>query len=269
MTPVFYDTHAHLDDEVFQADFDEVLTRARHAGITRIISIATDLASSRQAVALAERHDLIYAAVGWHPDNAAHAPADIRPELRELARHPKVVAIGECGLDYYRLPSTRGGTAAEDAVCRRKQAEIFGQQLEIAAETGLNCVIHQRSSFDDLFAQIQPFARRTRGVFHCFGESVERLQKILELDWRVSFTGIVTFKNGENIRAAVAAAPLDKIMLETDSPYLAPVPFRGKRCEPAYVQEISQTVAQVKGCSLAELSIATCQTAHEFFPKLG
>ena len=268
MSPVFYDTHAHLDGEDYQTDFADVLTRARQAGITRIISIGTDLVSSRRAITLAEQHEQIFAAIGWHPDNAAQAPEDVRPELRELTRHPKVVAIGECGLDYYRLPTSRGGTAAEDEVCRRKQAAIFRQQLELAAETGLNCVLHQRNSFDDLFAQIQPFAGRTRGVFHCFGENLERLHNILDLGWLVSFTGIVTFKNGQNIRDAVAATPMGRFMLETDSPYLAPVPFRGKRCEPAYVHEIAQTIAQVKVCSVEELSTATCQTAHEFFPRL-
>jgi TatD DNase family protein len=266
---VFYDTHAHLDYDDYKADFAEVLARANSAGITRIISIATDLASSRRAVALAEENDMVYAAVGWHPSNAHEAPADIRTELRELAQHPKVVAIGECGLDYYRLPSAQGGSAADDAAYKRKQAEIFQQQLEVAAETGLNCVIHQRSSFDDIFAQIQPFAKQTLGVFHCFGESVERLEKILNLGWLVSYTGIVTFKNGQNIRDAVAATPLDRFMLETDCPYLAPVPYRGQRCEPAYVKEISLTIAQVKNCPLDELSAATGQTARRFFSKLA
>jgi TatD DNase family protein len=275
--PFFYDTHAHLDYDDYKADFADVLARAQAAGITKIIAIATDLDSSRRALALAEQHPMIYAAVGWHPSNAHEAPADIRPTLRELARHPKAVAIGECGLDYYRLPSAEAGGASVsasratelDAAYKQKQADIFAQQLEIAVETGLNCIIHQRSSFDDLFAQIQPFAAKTRGVFHCFGESVERLEKILALGWLVSYTGIVTFKNGQNIRDAVAATPLDKFMLETDCPYLAPVPYRGKRCEPAYVKEIAETVAQVKLCSLDELSAATCRTAQEFFPKLA
>ena len=265
---IFYDTHAHLDYDDYRPDFAEVLARAQAAGISRIIAIATDLASSRRAIALAEQHDLIYAAVGWHPGNAHEAPGDIRAELRDLARHPKVVAIGECGLDYYRMPGAQGGPQA-DAEYKQKQAEIFRQQLEIACETGLNCIIHQRSSFDDLFGQIQPFAGKTRGVFHCFGESVARLRSILELGWLVSYTGIVTFKNGENIREALAATPLGKFMLETDCPYLAPVPHRGRRCEPAFVKEISETVAKVKNCSLADLSTATCKTAHEFFPKLG
>jgi len=266
--PVFYDTHAHLDYDEYKADFSEVLSRARDAGITKIISIATDLASSRRALDLAEQHAMIYAAVGWHPSNAHEAPDDIRSDLRDLARHPKTVAIGECGLDYYRLPSTQGGSAGDDVIYKRKQAEIFQQQLEVAAETGLNCVIHQRSSFDDLIAQVEPFANRTKGVFHCFGESVERLQRVLGLGWFVSYTGIVTFKNGQNIRDAVAATPADRFMLETDCPYLAPVPFRGKRCEPAYVKEISETIAEVRNCSLDFLSAATCQTAHQFFPKM-
>ena len=264
----FYDTHAHLDYPEYKKDFAEILARAQAAGITKIISIATDLDSSRRALALAEKHAMIYAAVGWHPSNAHEAPADIRPALRELAQHPKAVAIGECGLDYYRLPSATGGSAADDVAYKKKQAEIFAQQLEVAVEMNLNCVIHQRSSFDDLFAQVQPFAQKTRGVFHCFGESIERLEKILSLGWLVSYTGIVTFKNGQNIRDAVAATPLDRLMLETDCPYLAPVPYRGKRCEPAFVKEISETVATVKLCSLADLSAATGQTARNFFPKM-
>ena len=268
-TPVFFDTHAHLDYDEYQADFAEVLARAQNAGITKIISIATDLNSSHRALVLAEKYEMIFAADGWHPSNAHEAPGDIRPALRELARHPKAVAIGECGLDYYRLPSLSGGSAADDLNYKKKQAEIFEQQLEVAAEINLNCVIHQRSSFDDLFLQIQPFAKKTCGVFHCFGESIERLEKILSLGWLVSYTGIVTFKNGQNIRDAVAATPPDKFMLETDCPYLAPVPHRGKRCEPAFVKEISETVAQVKLCSLAELSATTCRTAHTFFPKLA
>jgi TatD DNase family protein len=190
------------------------------------------------------------------------------PPWAGIPATPKTVAIGECGLDYFRLPSSQGGSPHDDASYKRKQAEIFQQQLEVATEMKLNCVIHQRSSFDDLFAQIQPFAGGTQGVFHCFGENIPRLRGILALGWLVSFTGIVTFKNGQNIRDAVAATPLDKFMLETDCPYLAPVPYRGKRCEPAHVKEISQTIAQVRQCSAEELSAATCKTAQQFFPKL-
>jgi TatD DNase family protein len=156
----------------------------------------------------------------------------------------------------------------DDIRYKQKQADIFQQQLEIATETGLNCVIHQRDAFDDTLAQLKPFAGKVRGVFHCFGENAVRMRQVLDIGSLVSFTGIVTFKNGQNVRDTVAASPLDKFMLETDCPYLAPVPYRGKRCEPAYVKEISEVVAQVKNCSLEELSTATCRTAHEFFPKL-
>lgn len=265
---VFYDTHAHLDYPDYTEDLPEVIECARAAGITRIISIGTDLESSRRAVKLADLFTSVFAAVGWHPSNAHEAPDDIRPALRELVKHPKVVAIGEIGLDYHHLPGEKTGNAGDDARYKQKQAEIFRQQLEIAGEAGLNCVIHQRNAFDDTLAQLQPFAAQVRGVFHCFGENAGRMRQVLEIGSLVSFTGIATFKNGQNVRDTIAATPPDRFMLETDCPYLAPVPYRGKRCEPAYVKEISETVAQVRGCSLDELSAATCKTAAEFFPKL-
>jgi len=266
---IFYDTHAHLDYPDFQPDFADVLARARGAGITRMISIGTNFESSRRAVALAEKHEEIFAVVGWHPSDVLDAPDDLRPTLRELATHPKVVAIGETGLDYYRMPSAKGGTAEDDANYKRKQAAIFQQQLEVAAELKLNCVIHQRGeTLDDTLALLQPFVGKTRGVFHCFSSDLAALARIRALGSLVSFTGIVTFKNGQNVRDAVAATPLGEFMLETDCPFLAPIPYRGKRCEPAFVKEIGDTIAQVKNCSLEALSRATCDTAHAFFPKL-
>ncbi len=264
----FYDTHAHLDYPDYEKDLAEVIARAQAAGITKMISIGTSLGSSERAIRLAEKFPCVYAAIGWHPSEAMKAPSDLRPALRELAEHPKVVALGEIGLDYHHLPCSQGGTAGDDARYKQKQAQIFQQQLEVAIEAGLNCVIHQRDAFDDTLAQLKPFAGKVRGVFHCFGESADRLRQVLGIGSLVSFTGIVTFKNGQNVRDTVAATPLDRFMLETDCPYLAPVPYRGKRCEPAYVKEISEVVAQVKGCSLDELSAATCRTAAEFFPKL-
>ena len=266
--PCFFDTHAHLDYPEFEKDFPEMLARAQAAGITKMISIGTSLESSRRAVKLAEKYPMIHAVAGWHPGEALAAPGDLRPALRELARHPKVVAIGETGQDYFRMPGEKSGRPEDDAHYKQRQAEIFQQQLEVAAEHGLNCVIHQRASFDDTLAQLKTFAGKVRGVFHCFGESVDRLQQILAMGSLVSYTGIVTFKNGQNIRDALAATPMDKFMLETDCPYLAPVPHRGQRCEPAFVKEIAATMAEVKKCSLEELSEATCRTACEFFPKL-
>ncbi|HTY87345.1 MAG TPA: TatD family hydrolase [Candidatus Acidoferrum sp.] len=264
----FYDTHAHLDYPDYAKDLPEVIARAQAAGIAKMISIGTSLSSSERAIRLAEKFPPVYAAVGWHPSEAMKAPSDLRPALREYAKHPKVVAVGEIGLDYHHLPGSQGGTAEDDHRYRQRQADIFRQQLEVAAGSGLNCIIHQRDAFDDTLAQLKPFATKVRGVFHCFGENADRMRQVLGIGSVVSFTGIVTFKNGQNVRDTVAATPLDQFMLETDCPYLAPVPYRGKRCEPAYVKEISEVVARVKSCSLDELSAATCRAAKDFFPKL-
>jgi len=294
--PAFYDTHAHLDYPDFAQDLPQVIERAQAAGIAKIISIGTDLDSSRRAIELSERFPCVFAVVGWHPTHVLEAPEDLPPALRELARHPKVVAIGETGFDYHRahrggLPVDRGaravgrggvaelivgrhddarlGAAADDERYQRKQAQIFEQQLEVAAESGLNCVVHQRDALEDTIALMEKFAGRASGVFHCFANDAAAIQRIVAMGSLVSFTGIATFKNGQNVRDTLAATPLDKLMLETDCPFLAPLPYRGKRCEPAYVKEISQLAAQVKGCSLEELSHATCATAQRFFPKLS
>ncbi len=269
MIPSFFDTHAHLDFPDFAQDLAEVLTRAEAAGVRRIITIGTDLPSSARAVELAERHPQIFAVVGWHPSHASEAPSDIREPLRALAVHPKVVAIGETGLDYCRLPSKHGeGSVEDDLRHKEKQAALFEQQLEIAAETGLNCVVHQREAFQPVLDQMRPFAGRLRGVFHCFVNDVAEMRQVLALGCLVSFTGILTFKSAANVRATLAETPRDQFMLETDCPYLAPVPYRGKRCEPAHVRDTATVAAQVKGLSLEELSESTCATARRFFPKL-
>ncbi len=268
--PDFFDTHAHLDYPDFEADLPQVIERARAAGITKLISIGTDLESSTRAVKLTERFPCVYAVVGWHPSHVTAAPADLRPALRELVKHPKVVALGETGLDYHRLPSSQeGGRPADDEPYKQRQGDLFQQHLEVAAETGLNCVIHQREAVEDTLNRLAPFAGRVRGQFHCFANDAATMRRILAMNSLVSFTGIITFKNGQNVRDTAAATPLNRFMLETDCPYLAPMPYRGKRCEPAYVKEISEMIARVKGCSLEELSKATCDTAHAFFPRIG
>ena len=267
--PAFYDTHAHLDYPEFADELPEVIARAEAVGISKIIGIATNLESSRRVLEIAERFPNVYAVVGCHPNDAADAPEDIRPALRELARHPKVVGLGETGLDYYRLPGKNAeGAPIDDRPYKTMQAKLFQQHLEIASELGFNCVIHQRESFEDTLALLEPFANKVRGVFHCFANNPEAMRRVLALGSLVSFTGIVTFKNGGNIRETLAATPLDRFMLETDSPFLAPVPYRGKRCEPAYVHEISVLAAQAKQCTLDELSAATCTTAQGFFKGL-
>lgn len=267
---IFYDTHAHLDDGSFRQDLPDVIQRAGGAGIARIIVIGIDLESSRRALQLAEQYPNLYAAVGWHPGHANDAPEDVRPLFREMARHPKVVAIGEIGLDYYRMPSQRGGSAADDGQYKQNQARIFCQQMELAEELNLPVVIHQRSSMAAILDQMQPFVGRIQGVFHCCSEPPATVERILAMNCLVSYTGILTYKNGDNVRESLAAVPMDRFMLETDCPYLTPEPFRktARRCEPAFVKEIAEVAAKVKQCTLEELSAATCATAGRFFHKM-
>jgi TatD DNase family protein len=195
----------------------------------------------------------------------------VRPELRKLAIHPKVVALGETGMDFHYLPSQKEGfQMVSDEDYKQRQRRLFEQHLEVAADVGLNVVVHQRDAFEDTLAILEPFAKRgVRGVFHCFVGDQACMDRILTIGSLVSFTGIVTFKNAEEVRATLRSIPMNKFMLETDCPYLAPIPFRGKRCEPAHVSNIAEKVAEVKNCSLEDLSGATCATARDFFKKLN
>src|SRR5215469_15302284 len=180
---VFYDTHAHLDYPDFAPDFDQVVERAQAAGIQKMISIGTDLDSSQRAIQLAEKFPCIYAVAGWHPSEVMRAPEDIRDALRELGRHPKVVALGETGLDYHRLPSQKPEfTVADDEEYKRKQASLFRQHLEVAAELKLNCVIHQRDALEDTLSQLESFADRVRGVFHCFANDAATMKRIVAMN---------------------------------------------------------------------------------------
>ncbi len=280
------ETHAHLDYPDFAPDFDDVLRRATDAGVTRIITIGTSVESSRRAIEIAEKYPNVYAVIGVHPTYAGEAEEDVTTPLRELAQNPRVVAIGETGLDYHRLPSVeaakgkkvqvfsralQGETEEEieaqihDGSYKSKQASLFEQQLDLAVQLGLNVVIHQRNAWDDTLEIMRPYTDKLRGVFHCYGGTLEQANEVLGLDHLVSFTGIVTFKNGATVRDVAAQIPLWKFMVETDCPYLAPVPFRGKRCEPAYTRIVAETIAAARGISLEEIAEATTETAEQFF----
>src|SRR6059036_3079140 len=285
MTNMLIDTHAHLDFPDFENDLEDVLRRAEHAEVKRIITIGTSIQSSRRAIELAERHPSIYAAIGVHPSYVEKAEDDVITPLRELAKNPRVVAIGEIGLDYHHLRSQevakeeqvqvmtalRTETDEEieaqirDGAYKSKQASLFQQQLDLAVELGLNPVIHQRDAWEDTLKIMQPYTGKLRGVFHCFGGSLDQANEVLNLDHLVSFTGIVTFKNGAAVRDVAAEIPLGKFMVETDCPYLAPVPFRGKRSEPAHTRIVAETIAAARGVSLEEIAEATTETAEKFF----
>ena len=280
------ETHAHLDYPDFAPDFDDVLRRANEAGVTRIITIGTSLASSRRAIELAEKYSNIFAVIGVHPTYTEEAGDDVITPLRELAKSPRVVAIGETGLDYHSLPSLELAkerktqvfakalqTSTEDQVeagihdgaYKSKQASLFEQQLDLAVELGLNVVIHQRDAWHDTLDIMKRYTGKLRGVFHCFGGPLEEANEVIDLDHLVSFTGIVTFKNGTAVRDVAAQLPLFKFMVETDCPYLAPVPFRGKRAEPAHTRIVAETIAAARGISLKDVAEMTTQTAEEFF----
>jgi len=272
------DTHSHLDFPDFASDLDGVLARAEDAGVTRIITIGTSLESSRRALVIAETHPQVFAVVGVHPNSASEAPADFITELRELARHPKVAAIGETGLDYHRLPGALaageepGRETAEDAEIilanhaeKALQASVFEQQLELAAELGLNVVIHERDAWDDTLALLKPYAGRLRAVFHCFGKSPQHARQLLDDGHLVSFTGIVTFKNAQEAHATAAWIPAHCFMVETDCPFLAPVPFRGKRCEPAHTRQIAERIALLRGETLESVAASATANAEAFF----
>jgi TatD DNase family protein len=280
------ETHAHLDYPDFANDFDDVLRRATEAGVTRIITIGTSVESSGRTVDLAEKYPNIFAVIGVHPTYAEEAGEDVITPLRELAKSPCVVAIGEAGLDYHRLPSVELAkdrktqvfakalqTSTDDQIeaqihdgaYKSKQASLFQQQLDLAVELRLNVVIHQRDAWNDTLEILRDYGRQVSGVFHCFGGTLEQANEVLAMGHLVSFTGIVTFKNGAAVREVAAQIPLDQFMVETDCPYLAPVPFRGKRCEPAYTRLVAESIANARGITLEEIARATTATAEEFF----
>ena len=280
------ETHAHLDYPDFAPDLEGVIASALEAGVTRIISIGTGLESSRRAVALAERFPNLFAVVGIHPTNVTEEGLDFLPALAELARHPKVVAIGETGIDYHHVPEElRGPPAPVDALrlayqgggtdeqtqliaegaWKAAQADAFRMQLDLAAELGLNVVIHQRNAWEDTLDVLRDYTGKVRGVFHCFGGTAEEAAQVAALGHLVSFTGIITFKNAEQVRATAGAVPADGYMVETDCPYLAPVPHRGKRAEPAHTRLVAEKIAEVRGISLEEVAAATTRTAEVFF----
>jgi TatD DNase family protein len=279
------ETHAHLDYPDFANDFEDVLHRATEAGVTRIITIGTSVESSQRAVELAEKYPNIFAVIGVHPTYVNEAGDDVITPLRELAKNPRVVALGETGLDYHYLPSVEAAkrkdvqvfnalqsateeqleATIEDGAFKSRQADLFQEQLDLAVELGLNVVIHQRDAWDDTLELMEPYAGKLRGVFHCFGGTLEQAKEMIDLGHLVSFTGIVTFKNGKDVREVARRIPIDKFMVETDCPYLAPVPFRGKRCEPAYTRLVAEEIAKARGIRLEEIASATTATAGEFF----
>lgn len=249
------DTHCHLDDPRYDVDRDEVIRRAWASNIAFLVNVASDAASARRAVALAESDPRIYAAVGVHPHEAKTYNQEVQELIRELAKSPRVVAIGEIGLDYYY-----------DNSPREKQRDAFRQQISLAIECGLPIVIHSRDATQDTVNILREFAsQQVAGIMHCFSGSYETAKLLIDLGYYISFGGSITFKNAHRIREVVRKVPLDCIVLETDCPYLTPVPYRGKRNEPAYVRYVAEMVAQIKGVDVEVVAEQTTVNAKRAF----
>jgi len=229
-----------------------VLDRAREAGLVAIVDIGTDLPSSRAAIELAQQQHVVYATVGVHPHEAQHVTSETWAELRALARHPKVVALGEIGLDYHY-----------DFSPRPIQRRVFADQLALASDLGLPVVIHSREAHADVLAALEDWDGT--GVLHAYAAGPDSLDRVVDMGFYVGISGPVTFKNADRLRQAVALAPLDRLLVETDCPYLTPAPHRGKRNEPAYVRHVVQAVARVRDLPLEAVAQATTENACRFF----
>ena len=259
---MFFDTHTHLGSKQFDQDLPAALERARAAGVTRMVAPSTDLENARKLLALAENEPDVRVAVGVHPCDADSVTGSSWVnELRELAKHPKVCAIGEIGLDYCHAPP-EGFTLDS---WKAHQANVLTAQLELAAELKLNVILHNRESWDDLAALVLPFSEQLHGVFHCFTGTMDQAAPLLERGHLISFTGIVSFKNAGIIAETARVVPAGGYMLETDSPYLAPVPHRGKRCEPAYAADTARASAALRGESVEQVAADTTRNALAFF----
>ena len=250
------DTHAHLDEDAFSGDLHHCLDRAREAGVTRIISIGTTLEGSRKAIALAERHAPVFAAVGIHPNYAKTAGEEDWAEITKLAAHPRVKGIGETGLDRYWHD-----TPIEI------QIDYFQRHLELSRATGKPFIVHCREADADVLDVLRAAAivGPLNGVMHCFSGSRQTAEDCLALGMHLSFAGGLTFKKNAELREIAAAAPLDRLMVETDAPYLAPTPHRGKRNEPAWVRLTAQQLADARGVPLEDVAAATTANAIRLF----
>ena len=257
MTVSLIDTHAHIQSENFADDVEQVVERAHGAGVEKIIVVggAGELTTNESGLAIAKHHAGAFATVGMHPHDARHVTEEDFQKLRALTEDPKVVAVGETGLDFYYDHSPRD-----------VQMEVFSRFIHLAWETKLPLVVHDRDAHEEVEGLIQTHGQgEIRGVIHCFTGDMKAAKAFLDLGFYLSFTGIITFKNAALLRDVVREVPMDRIMVETDSPYLAPVPHRGKRNEPAFVRFVAEAIAQVKGLTLDEVALATNANAHNLF----
>lgn len=250
---MYFDSHAHLCDRRFDADRAEILRTLADHGVTRVMEAGCDLDSSRRAVALAKAHAQIYAAVGSHPDDADQLTDETLAQYRLLAKEPKVRAIGEIGLDYHY----------ED-VPREIQKQTFIRQMELARELGLPVIVHEREAHADGLEIVRRFPEVT-GVFHCYSGELELARELVKLGWYIGFTGVITFKNARKAVEVAENIPLHRLLIETDCPYMAPEPHRGKRCDSRMVPLMAAKIAEIRGLTAEDVGRATAENACRLF----
>ena len=250
---MLFDTHAHLDDRAFREDRDGLITGLQSKGVGLVMNPGCSLESSRNAVALAQKYPHVYAAVGSHPDAADEVNEQVLEEYRKLCKLPKVKAIGEIGIDYHY----------ED-IPRELQLKAFRMQMELAREVNLPVIVHEREAHEDGMAVVKEFPGVT-GVFHCYSGSAEMARQLVDLGWYIGFTGVLTFKNARKAIETAASIPLERIVLETDCPYMAPEPFRGKRNDPGYIYRMAEKLAEIRGLSVEDIQAVTTENGKRLY----
>ncbi|MCK1986368.1 MULTISPECIES: TatD family hydrolase [Peribacillus] len=252
---MLFDTHVHLNAEQFNEDLEDVIERAKEAGVNNMVVVGFDRPTIIRAMELIEAYDFMYAAVGWHPVDAIDMTEEDLQWIEELSNHPKVVAIGEMGLDYHWDKSPKD-----------VQMEVFRKQIRLAKKVGLPIIIHNREATADIVNILkEEEASMVGGIMHCFSGSAETALECINMNFYISLGGPVTFKNAKKPKEVAAAVPLDRLLIETDCPYLAPHPYRGKRNEPSYVKLVAEQIAEIKQLTIEEVSQATTENAKKLF----
>ena len=250
---MLFDTRAHMNDPAFDEDREQVLLGLKDKGVEFMMNVGCCLESSKDCLAMAEAYDFVYASVGSHPDSADEVNEAVLEEYRKMAAHPKIKAIGEIGLDYYY-----------ETIPREIQQQAFRMQMELARELKMPVIVHERNAHDDGMRIAKEFKDVT-GVFHCYSGSAEMARQLVNMGWYIGFTGVLTFKNARKAVETAEAIPLERIVLETDCPFMAPEPFRGKRNDPGYLYRMAERLAEIRGISVEEVHAVTTQNAKNLY----
>ena len=250
---MLFDSHAHLNDEAFDQDRAELLETFKDAGVGLVMNAGCSLVSSREGIALAEAYPWIYCSVGTHPDTADEVNEEVLEVYRQMCKHPKVKAIGEIGLDYYY-----------ETIHRDAQMRAFRIQMQLAEELDMPVIVHERDAHDDGMSIVKEFPN-VKGVFHCYSGSAEMARQLVNMGWYIGFTGVLTFKNARKAVETAASIPLERILLETDCPYMAPEPYRGKRNHPGYLPRMAEKLAQIRGIPVEDVIRVTTENAKRLY----